>query len=49
MNNSSPNENSNSVLTPSGSFIPCMYCGNTGTVGGANCPVCRPGRDWRLM
>jgi hypothetical protein len=30
------------------SFILCMYCGNTGTVGGANCPVCRPGRDWRL-
>lgn len=24
--------------------IPCMYCGNTGTVGGAPCPVCRPGR-----
>lgn len=23
--------------------IPCMYCGNTGTVGGAPCPVCRPG------
>jgi hypothetical protein len=23
--------------------IPCMYCGNTGTVSGAPCPVCRPG------
>jgi hypothetical protein len=23
--------------------IPCLYCGNTGTVGGAPCPVCRPG------
>jgi hypothetical protein len=21
--------------------IPCSYCGNTGTVNGANCPVCR--------
>jgi hypothetical protein len=20
--------------------IPCMYCGNTGTVNGAPCPVC---------
>ena len=23
--------------------IPCMYCGNTGTVNAAPCPVCRPG------
>ena len=23
--------------------IPCMYSGSTGTVGGAPCPVCRPG------
>lgn len=21
--------------------IPCMYCGSTGTVNGAPCPVCR--------
>jgi hypothetical protein len=25
-------------------FIPCMYCGNTGTVNAAPCPVCRNGR-----
>jgi hypothetical protein len=23
--------------------IPCMYCGNTGTVNAAPCPVCRSG------
>jgi hypothetical protein len=23
--------------------IPCLYCGNTGTVNGADCPVCKAG------
>lgn len=23
--------------------IPCMWCGNTGTVNGAPCTICRPG------